>query len=149
MHTAIVCGVFQYLHEGHKSYIRTAFEFADKVVICLADGYVKRDYEIYDYSYRKNQIVKYIHAELPTSLFKKYKIFKLSEYDQLIDYIINNKVTVILATSEYYQDDLKINEQLKQKGYEPLIILVKERMKINGKEITSTEIMKNRKGIKS
>lgn len=139
--TAIIGGTFNAMHQGHKDYIKLAFDFADKVYILLTtDKYIKmnKSYEVHPYEFRKKYVENYItniNGVIP------HQICELDSESSHIKFCKQNEISMAVIVPEYYQLFKKINNIREDEGKIPLLLLVKQRTKTTeGFNITSTLI---------
>lgn len=139
--TAIIGGTFNAMHQGHKDYIKLAFDFADEVFLLLAtDEYAKRckKYPVTPYEMRKNYLENYIF-EINGS--KPHRIFEMDSECSLIRFCSEKNITMAIIIPEYYVLFQKINRIREDEGKSPLLLIVKERTKTSeGFKLSSTLI---------
>jgi len=127
--TAIIGGTFNAMHQGHKDYIKLAFDFADKVIVLLTtDKYAQscKKYPVTPYETRKNCLENYIF-EINGS--KPHQICEMDSECSLIRYCIENDITMAIIIPEYYSLFQKINHIREDEGAHPLLLIIKERTK--------------------
>lgn len=137
--TVITGGTFNHFHQGHKDYIRLAFEFADEVYIFLSsDSYAKicKSCPVEPYDIRKKYLENYLKE---INGYKKYHIYELISESSLIQFCIENEITMAIVSPEYYSLFTKINRIREDESKQPLLLLVKQRTKDpDGCDINST-----------
>lgn len=139
--TAIIGGTFNAMHQGHKEYIKLAFDFADEVKILLTtDKYAKnfKSYEVSPYQDRERRLKQYISH---INGYKDYSIFPMDSERYLINFCITHDITMALIIPENYSLFEKINRLRQQEGKLSMLLLVKQRTKTTeGLDINSTLI---------
>lgn len=139
--TAIIGGTFNAMHQGHKDYIKLAFDFADEVFVLLTtDKCAKscKKYRVAPYEVRKNFIENYI-VEVNGS--KPHQICAMDSECSLIRFCIENDITMAIIIPEYYPLFQKINRIREDEDKQPLLLIIKERTKTSeGFGISSTLI---------
>ena len=137
--TVIIGGTFNQFHQGHKDYIKLAFEFADKVYIFLSsDSYAKicKSCPVESYDNRKIYLENYLKE---INGYKKYTITELKSEYSLIQFCLENEINMAIVSPQYYQLFTKINRIREDEGKTPLLLLVKQRTKdSHGCDINST-----------
>lgn len=137
--TVIIGGTFNQFHQGHKDYIRLAVEFADEVYIFLSsDSYAKicKSCPVEPYDIRKKYVENYLKE---IDGYKKYRIYELISEQSLIQYCLENEITMAIVSPQYYPLFTKINRIREDEGKTPLLLLVKQRTKDpDGCDINST-----------
>ncbi len=140
-HTAIIGGTFHALHQGHRYYIKLAFDFAEEIIILLtSDKYAQmcKSYRVLPYELRKKAIQDYVNE---IAKGKKYQIITLQSDSFLINFCTENDFTMAILVPEYYSLFQKINFIREDEGKKPLLLLVTPRIKTKeGFDISSTLI---------
>jgi len=143
--TVIIGGTFNEIHQGHKDYIKMAFEYGDKVNIFLSsDSYAKicKSYPVDPYQVRKQRLEKYLHE---INGKDRYFIHELNSEHSLIQFCLKNEIDMAIIISEYYSLFERINRNREYLGKSPILLLVKQRTKtFEGFDINST-LLKNLK----
>ena len=139
--TAIIGGTFNELHQGHKDYVKLAFEYAEEIYIFLSsDDYAQicKSCLVEPYHIRKKYLENYIKE---INGFKKYSIYELDSEYSLIHFCLKNEITMAVVSPEYYLLFQRINRIREDEAKPPLLLLVKQRTKTSeGFNITSTLI---------
>jgi len=139
--TAIIGGTFNAMHQGHKDYIKLAFDFAEEVIVLLStDKYAKscKKYCVAPYEVRKNIIENYI---IEVNGSKPHRICEMDSECSLIRFCSENDITIAIIIPEYYSLFQKINRIREDEGKSPLLLIVKERTKTSeGFNLSSTLI---------
>lgn len=137
--TAIIGGTFNALHQGHKYYIKLAFDFADEVFILLSsDEYARicKSYEVNSYNDRAYSLKTYIHQIADG---KPFHIIKMESDAFLINFCTANDFTMAVIIPEYYSLFQRINNIREDEHKHPLLLLVTQRIKTSeGFNISST-----------
>lgn len=135
----IIGGTFNKFHQGHKDYVNLAFEFADEVYIFLStDSYAQicKSCPVKSYEIRKKYLENYLKR---INGFKKYKVYELNSEHSLIQFCLDNEITMAVVSPQYYSLFTKINRIREDEGKLPLLLLVKQRTKnSDGCDINST-----------
>ncbi len=136
-------GTFDTLHLGHQQYLRTAFEYADRVVLYVSsDKYAKakKVYEVRPYHLRVKRLEKFIINKLGITQ-DRYEIRQLNTLAQIKDDLLNEDIHIALVVPEYYALLRRINKARMDHGKKGILILVKERTRDqkNG-DLSSTAI---------
>ena len=139
--TALIGGTFNTLHEGHKYYIKLAFDYAEEVYILLtSDKYAQmsKSYKVNPYESRKERLENYIRK---MNSLKQYHIVRMESDCYLINFCLENDVTMAILIPEYYPLFQKINNIREDEGKNPFLILVTQRIKTReGFKLSSTLI---------
>jgi len=147
-HLVTIGGTFDTLHVAHKTYIRLAFECADRVLIYVtSDEYVngKKSYSARPYAYRVDKLEGFIQ-ELECE--KPYHIRCLRSQNDLInDFIekpdLKENLYMVIISPEYYDLFLDINRMREAKGSKSFLMLVKPRsLNPTNNDISSHEVRK-------
>lgn len=135
---AIIGGTFDVLHEGHKDYIKLAFDFADTVYIMLtSDNYSFKSYKIKPFIKRLDALVAFLEEKC----YRFYQIFKMSNHRFLCDFCLKNEITLAIVIPEYYYLMESINDLRIKNNLKPFYILVKRRGRdYNGNNLSSSQI---------
>ena len=145
-HVAVIGGTFDTLHQGHKEYIKLAFNFAHKVHILLrTNGYAQdsKQYEVKPYQLRQKQLQSFI-GEIGYQ--DRYDIHSMESEKTLFAFCLSHsEISLAVLGPEYYQLFKKINKMREQKGLNSLLILVKWRTRApDGNDLNSTLFNGNR-----
>lgn len=125
--TAIIGGTFNAMHQGHKEYIKLAFEFADEVIVMLAtDKYAQsaKKYPVFSYEIRKARLESYISE---VNGFKPHRIEEMNSECDLIHFCTENDISMAVIIPDYYSLFQRINLIRKDENKPPLLLIVKER----------------------
>ena len=141
LRSALIGGTFNALHEGHRNYIKLAFNFAEEVYILLSsDKYAKiyKSYQVDPYEIRKKRLENYIFE---INGLKQHLIIELDSDYSLIHFCLYNDVTMAILTPEHYQLFERINRIREDEDKNPLLLLVTQRTSTReGFNISSTLI---------
>jgi pantetheine-phosphate adenylyltransferase len=141
-------GTFDDLHTGHKSYIRLAFEYADRVLIYVtSDEYVigRKAYTVRPYSDRIDNLKSFIRE---IECENRYLIKCLHNQDELkTDFIENpdlrNNLYMTIVSPAYLKLFLKINRARETHNIKSFLILIKPRtLNPANYDVSSHEIRK-------
>ena len=139
--TAIIGGTFNALHDGHKYYIKLAFDYAEEVYILLtSDDYAKisKSYQVNSYKFRKKCLEDYV---LEIKRARQCHIINMDSDCFLINFCLKNDFTMAILIPEYYPLFQKINRIREDEGKNPLLLLVTQRIKTReGFKLSSTLI---------
>ncbi len=125
--TAIIGGTFNAMHQGHKDYIKLAFEFADEVIIMLTtDKFAQssKKYPVFSYEVRKVRLENYINE---VNGFKPHRIEEMNSECDLISFCTKNEISMAVIIPDYYSLFQKINLIRKDENKPPLLLIIKER----------------------
>ncbi len=119
----VLGGTFDRLHDGHISYLKTAFENSDRVTIGLTTdrlhGYKEFKQFIQSYDLREEKLLRTIKAnwpQVPTTILPIYDIFGPSITDPTIDTIVVTNITL--------DNGKKINAERIKRGLSELKIVL-------------------------
>jgi len=115
----VVGGTFSILHPGHKKLLKAAVDTGELVMIGLTtDRYLEenKSYGNVSYSERKRELVKYMD-----SLGCRYEIKPLDDREG--NSSTSAEYTSIVISPETYQRALRINDERRQRGLQPLKII--------------------------
>lgn len=128
-----VGGTFDRLHKGHKTLLRKAFEYGDRVVVGITS----------------DEMIQKEADPLHTRLGKLRDFLAGSKYDLVIlkdpygPTITDPEIDAIVVTRETEQTAHEINRIRSKKGMKPLEIVIVEMVKAqDGRPISSTRIRK-------
>jgi pantetheine-phosphate adenylyltransferase len=133
-------GTFDHLHEGHKSLIKTALSFSNKIVIGLTTEKLLKNKKaasiLEDYETRKRNLEDFIKT---IADINRVQIIELNDiYGPPIN---EPEYDGIVVSQETYKVAEKINAIREGKGFTPLIIIVIPIIKDeNNQKISSTSI---------
>lgn len=141
-------GTFDTLHTGHKSYIRLAFQYADRILIYVtSDEYVigRKDYNVRPYAERVDELEGFIRE---IECENRYRIKPLHCLDKLkADFIENhdlrNNLYMTIVSMEYLDLFLDINRARETKNIKSFLILIKPRtFNPSNEDVSSRQIRK-------
>jgi len=134
----VVGGTFDVLHEGHKTFLRKAFELGD-VTIGLTSGFMARKIkkrEVEDFERRKKTLEDFIKKELKI----KPKILKIEDK---FGPTLKKDFHYIVVSPETYEAALLINQERQKRKKKPIeIVKISFVLAKDGKPISSTRIFK-------
>lgn len=138
--TVVCCGTFDFLHNGHKEFIRYAFLEGERVVLGLtSDKFVtqfKDNSDIEPFDDRKIKLEEFLKS-------RGLRNYEIVPIDDAYGFAISKeyKLDAIIVTDETKKNAYRINEVRKGKNLKPLDILIFEQINADdGKPITSTRI---------
>ena len=154
----LIGGTFDALHKGHQDYIKFAFDLADEVCIFISSdkmALILKPYGVLSYNSRKEKVIKfindYLHRKLREIILKlilkirkrkRLEIKQLNSENELEKYCLENEISLVIVSPEYYELFKKINEERTNHGLEWFYILVKERVKDENQNYYSSRSQK-------
>ena len=142
-------GTFGALHDGHRDYIRLAFEYADRILIYVnSNDYTngKKHYNVLSFESRVERIqcfIRDIRCEKPYEIRCLHSLEQL-EFDYLENAELKDKIYMAIVSPDYYDFFLRINLTRETRGMKSFLVLVKLRMKDeNNNDISSSNIHQN------
>ncbi len=139
METIIASGTFDRLHEGHKYFLKKAFEYGYVLIGLTSDEMVqdkKYAEKIWDYSKRKRKIKDFLRS-LGHKEKKDYEIIKI---DDTYGFSLERDADYILVTEETYKNAEKINEKRRKLGMKKLQIVKIDLLSDERGKISSTRL---------
>ncbi|GAB4219240.1 MAG: hypothetical protein Fur009_4400 [Candidatus Microgenomates bacterium] len=135
----VLGGSFDYLHKGHKIFLKKAFFLGKFVLVGLTtDDFVKNKFlsaSIENYQIRKKNLEKFFKK----NKWSNYKIIPISDFTGGADK--NKKAKAILVTKNTYDNALKINNlRLKNNLKKLRVIIADDFLADDGKIISSERI---------
>lgn len=122
MKKIIASGTFDKLHEGHKFFLKTAFNYG-YVLIGLTSNEMTKNKKyagkIWEFKKRKIYIEKFL-SSLGYEEGKDYEIIKINDK---YGFSLEEKADYILVTEETYENALDINREKKKLGLKELEII--------------------------
>jgi len=122
MKKIIASGTFDRLHEGHKFFLKTAFNYG-YVLIGLTSDEMIRDKEhadrIWGFEKRKDAIMDFLNS-LGYEEGKNYEIIKIEDK---YGFSLKKDADYILVTDETYKNAVDINRERKKRGLKELKII--------------------------
>lgn len=150
--SAVVGGVFDHLHLGHKSLIQTAFQFADQVHLTLMeDKWIKQREKDYVNGFERfKERLKHLKEFLDDfGLSKRVKTEKISDpFNYALDGEYANRLESLVVSKEKgpKKRARKLNKLRKNRDLSPLTLLEIPLLKSpTGKAFSSTKIRKEGK----
>jgi len=121
-HTVIIGGTFDALHDGHKEYIRTAFEFGDRVFIMLkSEDWKDKRYITKSICYHAANMANEIDAKAISTLTNSgYTAFQISAWRpsaHILVFTSNRRILTQLSllwgvTAFYYDKYVSTDETI-------------------------------------
>ena len=151
---ATIGGTFDALHNGHKSYIELAFEFADEVILYLTTpDYVewRKSYQISTFEQRARRIRDFAASRGWGDQLKirKHKTRDDFLHDFLQEFTSEHVRYIAVISPEYYNRFLEINAEREKRGLEGVLLMVKPRHRerlANGKLVELSSTVEHRNG---
>jgi pantetheine-phosphate adenylyltransferase len=122
MKKIIASGTFDKLHEGHKFFLKTAFNYGHVLIGLTSNEMTKnKKYagKIWEFKKRKIYIKKFL-SSLGYEEGKDYEIIKINDK---YGFSLEEKADYILVTEETYENALDINREKKKLGLKELEII--------------------------
>lgn len=120
---AVLGGTFDRIHDGHVSYLKTAFENSDRVTIGLTTDKLNGDKEfnqlIQPYNVRKKELLKIIQErwpQIPVRILSISDIYGPSITDPMLDAIVVTDLTL--------ENGKKVNAERTRRGLKELKIVL-------------------------
>lgn len=145
MRIATIGGTFDTLHQGHKDYIKLAFDFAHYVIIYIkTDAYVngKKNYQVRPYQERHEKLAEFIRQ---IGCQSQCEIRPHGNADDLVNDYLNeftrhDVLYMAMVSPEYYEKFLAINRLREFKGMNSILLIVKPRFRDGGNDLSSSAI---------
>lgn len=137
----LIFGTFDRLHEGHIDYMKLAFSLAAKVEIALMSNEAsqpKKAYKVTAYTERKKAIEDLCQKNQWSK--NRYRVFPFDRQVLCRRMMKQPLVDVVITGYEYLDYTYDMFKERENQGQEQFTIVVKPRLKVKGKEITSTSI---------
>ena len=134
-----VGGTFDPLHDGHKKLLKMVFELSEggEIVIGVTSDTMaraSRNREVLPYKARTGNIRRYMHEEYGVNV-------RTEELNDRYGVTLTEDFDYIVISPETYNVAVKINELRKERGKQPIKIVMVEHLKAaDGKIISSTRI---------
>jgi pantetheine-phosphate adenylyltransferase len=134
-------GTFEILHRGHKALLGRAFKLGQVTIGLTSNTFARRlkKRKVNDFQQRKRALISFIKKE-----FKVLpEIIKIEDkfgptLDRDFDYIV--------VSPETYKTALLINKKRRKAGKKPMkVVKIKFVLGKNGKPISASKILKNKK----
>jgi pantetheine-phosphate adenylyltransferase len=118
-------GTFDHLHEGHKFLLKTALSISEFVEIGLTTQKLleKKKYysKLEDYQTRQEKLKDFVKSF--TNL-ERINIVEIKNWDDMSRYAQDPEYDGLVVSQETYDNALKLNNERKEKGLKPLILIV-------------------------
>jgi len=134
----VVGGTFDIFHEGHKAFLRKAFELGQVTIGLTSDLMAKtrKKGEIKDFKERKRELEDFIKKEFKT----KPKILKIEDE---FGPTLKEDFDYIVVSSETYPTALVINKERQKRNKKPIeIVKIDFVLAKDGKPISSSRIFR-------
>jgi cytidyltransferase-like protein len=144
-----VGGTFDTLHQGHKEYIKLAFEFSDYVIIYISTNeYLnskktgRKNYQVRPYEERYNKLaefVKEIGCENKCEIRRHnheddFKTAYLNEFTQ------RDVIYMSMISPDYYDRFREVNRLRENNGMNGILLIIKPRYRVGNIDLSSSSI---------
>jgi len=122
MKKIIASGTFDRLHEGHKFFLKTAFNYGYVLIGLTSDEMVRNKEHadrIWGFEKRKDAIMDFLNS-LGYEEGKNYEIIKIEDK---YGFSLKKDADYILVTDETYKNAVDINRERKKRGLKELKII--------------------------
>lgn len=135
-------GTFDHLHEGHKFLLRTALSLSEFIEIGLTSQSLLENKryasKLEDYETREEKLKEFISSFADLT---RVSIVEIKNWDDMNQYAQDPEYEGLILSQETYENGLKLNQNRKNKGLNPLILIVIPLIKDkNNDKISSTSI---------
>ena len=122
MKKIIASGTFDRLHEGHKFFLKTAFNYGYVLIGLTSDEMIRNKEQadrIWGFEKRKDAIMDFLNS-LGYEEGKNYEIIKIEDK---YGFSLKKDADYILVTDETYKNAVDINRERKKRGLKELKII--------------------------
>ena len=122
MRKIIASGTFDKLHDGHKFFLKTAFNYGYVLIGLTADEMVKNKEhtdKIWGFEKRKDSIKNF----LKSLDYREKKDYEIIEINDKYGFSLEKEADYILVTEETYENALDINKEREKLGLKELEII--------------------------
>ncbi|MCD6127305.1 MAG: pantetheine-phosphate adenylyltransferase [Methanomicrobia archaeon] len=122
MKKIIASGTFDRLHEGHKFFLKTAFNYGYVLIGLTSDEMIRNKEHadrIWGFEKRKDAIMDFLNS-LGYEEGKNYEIIKIEDK---YGFSLKKDADYILVTDETYKNAVDINRERKKRGLKELKII--------------------------
>jgi len=122
MRKIIASGTFDKLHDGHKFFLKTAFNYGYVLIGLTSDEMVKNKEhadKIWGFEKRRDSIKNF----LKSLDYREKKDYEIIEINDKYGFSLEKKADYILVTEETYKNALDINKEREKLGLKELEII--------------------------